>query len=61
MEKKSLSPKWNPTTAEVLGPDTITEAMEHHDCPPRDPTSSWKSLVQIFASIQWTEAADPCC
>jgi hypothetical protein len=26
-----------------------------------DPTSSWKSQMQIFAPNQWTEAADPCC
>jgi hypothetical protein len=47
--------------------DTITEAMEHSqkgtypDCPPKDPTSSWKSQMQIFAPNQWIEAADPCC
>jgi hypothetical protein len=33
----------------------------YHDCPTRDPTSSWKSQMQLFASNQWTEAADPCC
>jgi hypothetical protein len=43
-----------------------TEAMEssqkgaYHDCPPKGPTSSWKSQVQIFTPNQWTEAADPC-
>jgi hypothetical protein len=38
--------------------------MEHsqkgtyHDCPSKDPTSRWKSQIQIFAPNQWTEAAD---
>ena len=48
-------------------PDTIiTDAMEHsqkgtyHDCPPKDPTNSWKSQMQIFTPNQWTEAVDPC-
>jgi hypothetical protein len=27
--------------------------------PPKDPTSSWRSQMQIFAPSQWTEAADP--
>ena len=60
-------PKWDPAQGEVPRPDTITEAMEHsqkgtyHDCPLKDPTSSWKSQMQIFAPNQWTEAADPCC
>jgi hypothetical protein len=59
------SPKWDPAQGEALRPDTITEAMEHsqkgtcHDCPPKDPTSSWKSQMQIFAPNQWTETADP--
>jgi hypothetical protein len=26
----------------------------------KDPASSWKSQLQIFAPNQWTEAADPC-
>ena len=29
-------------------------------CPPKDPTSSWKSQRQIVAPNHWTEAADPC-
>jgi hypothetical protein len=47
-------------------PDIITEAMEcspketYHDCPLKDPTSSLKNQMQIFAPDQWTEAADPC-
>jgi hypothetical protein len=34
------------------------KAMEHsqkgtcHDCPPKEPTTSWKSQIQIFASNQ---------
>jgi hypothetical protein len=45
---------------------TITEAMEcsqkgtYHDCSLKDPTSSWKSQMQIFTLNQWTEAANPC-
>jgi hypothetical protein len=52
---------------EVPRPDTITEAMEHsqkwsqHDCPLKDPTSSWKCQMQIFAPNNWTAADDPCC
>ena len=51
---------------EAPRPDTIMEAMEHsqkgtyHDCPPEDPTSSWKIQMQIFAPNQWTEVADHC-
>jgi hypothetical protein len=51
----------------VPRPNTISEAMEHsqngtyHDCPLKDPTSSWKSQMQISAPNQWTEAANPCC
>jgi hypothetical protein len=49
-----------------LGPDPISEVIEssqkgtYHDCPLKDPTSSWKCQIQIFASNQRTEAADPC-
>ena len=33
----------------------------YYDCLPlKDPTSSWKSQIQIFAPNQWTEAADSC-
>jgi len=59
-------PKWDPAQREAQRPDTIIEAMEcsqkgvYHDCPPTDPTSSWKSQIQICAPKQWTEAADPC-
>jgi hypothetical protein len=28
---------------------------------PKDPRSSWKIQMQIFATNQWTEADDPCC
>jgi hypothetical protein len=41
--------------------------MEHsqkgicHDCPLKDPTSSWKNQMQIFASNQLTEGANPYC
>jgi hypothetical protein len=47
--------KWNPAQGEAPRPDTITEAMEcsqkeiYHDCPLKDPKSSWKSQMQIFA------------
>jgi hypothetical protein len=49
---------------EASRPDTLTEAMEcsqkgaYHDCPLKDPTSSCKNQMQIFALNQWTEAAD---
>jgi hypothetical protein len=33
----------------------------YHDCSLKDPTSSDKSQMQIFAPNQWTEAADLCC
>jgi hypothetical protein len=29
--------------------------------PPKDPTSCWKSQMQLFAPNQSTEAAEPCC
>jgi hypothetical protein len=32
-----------------------------HDCPLKDPTSSWKYSMQIFAQNQWTEVANLCC
>ena len=56
----------------TAGPPTVsialllTEAMEssqtgiYHECPPKDPPSSWKSQMQIFAPNQWTDAADCC-
>jgi len=43
-----IGPKWDPAHRVVPRPDPITEAMEsshkgtYHDCPPKDPTSSWK-------------------
>jgi hypothetical protein len=58
-------PKWDPTQGKVPKPDTITEAIEHsqketyHDFPSEDPTSNWKSEMQICALNQWAEAADP--
>jgi hypothetical protein len=60
-------PKWDLAQGEIPRPDTIIEAMEHsqkwtyNDYPPKDPTSIWKSQMQIFAPNQWTEAADSCC
>jgi hypothetical protein len=51
---------------EVPRPDTITEAMEcsqkgtFYERTPEDPTSSWRSQMQIIAPDQWTEAADSC-
>jgi hypothetical protein len=65
-EGRVTDPKWDPAQGKVPRPDTITEAMEHsqkgiyHNCPPKNPTSSWKSQMQIFAPNQWTETADPC-
>jgi hypothetical protein len=62
-----IGTKWDPAQGEVPRPDTINEAMEHSqkvtcpDCSPKDPTSSWKDQIQIFAPNQWTEAAYPCC
>jgi hypothetical protein len=54
-------PKWDLAWGCVPWPDTITEAMEHlHDCPLKDPISSWKSQMQIFTLNQWTEVGDPC-
>jgi len=50
---------------EAPRPDTISEAMgrsqkeTYYDYSPKDPTSSWKSQMQICAPNQWTEAADP--
>jgi hypothetical protein len=66
-EGPATGPKWDPIQGEAPRPHTIIEAMEcsqkgiYHDCPPKDPTSSWKSQMQIFAPNQWTEEADPCC
>jgi hypothetical protein len=60
-------PKWDSAHGEVPRFDTITGAMEcsqkgtYHDWPLKDPTSCWKSQLQLFAPNQWTEAADPCC
>jgi hypothetical protein len=59
-------PKWDPIQGEDPRPDSITEAMEgsqkgtYLDRPPKDPTSSWKSQMQVFVRNQWTEADDPC-
>jgi hypothetical protein len=50
-----IGPKWDPAQAEVPRSESITEAMEHsqkgtcHGCPLKDPTSRWKSQMQIFA------------
>jgi len=62
----SNRPKGESSSKAAPRPDTITEAWKcsqkgaYHIFPPKDPTSSWKSQMQIFASNQWTEAADPC-
>ena len=62
-EGPATGPKWDP----AQGADTITEVIEHtvkgiyHNCPLKDPTSSWKNQMQIFAHNEWTEAPDPCC
>ena len=48
-------PQWDPAQGEAPRSDTITEAIEcsqkgtYHDCPLKDPTSSRKSQMQIFA------------
>jgi hypothetical protein len=33
---------------------------DNYDCPLKDPTSSWKSQMHLFAPNPWTEAADLC-
>jgi hypothetical protein len=54
IEGPVTGPRWDPAQGEVPRPDTITEAMEHshkgtyHDCPLKDPISSWKSQLQIL-------------
>ena len=59
--------KWYAANGEVPRPENITEAMEssqkviYHYCPTKDPKSSWKIQMQIFAPNHWTEAADLCC
>jgi hypothetical protein len=64
--RPSNRPNWHPAQGDTPRPDSITEAMQcshkgtYHDCPLKDPTSSWKSQMQIFAPNQWTEAIDPC-
>jgi hypothetical protein len=42
------------------GYGTLTKGA-YHDHVLKDPTSSWKSQMQLFARNQWTEAADPWC
>jgi hypothetical protein len=50
-EGRVTGPKWGPIHWEVPRSNTITEAMEcsqkgtYHDCPPKDPTSTWKSQM----------------
>ena len=63
----ATGPNWNPAQGEAPRPDNIIDAMvcsqkkeTYHDCPLKDPTSSWKSQMQIFTLNQWTEAANPC-
>jgi hypothetical protein len=66
-EVPATGPKSDQAQWDVPRPDTITEVMEcspkgtFHDCPVKDPKSNCKSQMQIFATIQWTEAAYHCC
>ena len=63
----ATSPKWEPAQEEVPSPYTITEDVEcspkgiYQDYPPKDPISSRKSQMQLFAPNQWTEPDDYCC
>jgi hypothetical protein len=41
------------------GYEALTKGT-YHEYPLKDPTSSWKSQMQIFALNQWTKAAYPC-
>jgi hypothetical protein len=58
IRRSSDSPKMHTGQEEVSRPDTIMEAMEpsqkgtYHDCLLKDPTSSSKTQMQIFAPIQ---------
>jgi hypothetical protein len=66
-EGPAVVPKWDLAQGLVPRPITITEAMVHlqkgtyHYCPLKEPTSCWKSQIQIVVPNQWTEAADLCC
>ena len=52
---------WSPLIElKSLGYGALTKKGTYHVCHLNDQTSSWKSQRQIFASNQWTEAADPC-
>jgi hypothetical protein len=42
------------------GPKAWHYYWRYHDHTLEDPTSSWKSQMQIFAPNQWIKAADPC-
>jgi hypothetical protein len=59
-------PNWDPAQGNALRPGIITDAIvclqivAYHDCPLKEPTSSWKDQMQIFTPNQWAEAADPC-
>ncbi|TNN04696.1 hypothetical protein EWB00_000450 [Schistosoma japonicum] len=59
--------KWEPAQEEVPSPYTITADVEgspkgiYQDYPPKDPISSRKSQMQLFAPNQWTEPDDYCC
>jgi hypothetical protein len=37
----------------------VVTKSAYHDRHPKDPTSSWKSQMQIFIPNKWTKAADP--
>jgi hypothetical protein len=48
-------PNWDPAQGDAPRPHTITDAMvclqiwDYHDCLLKDPRSSYKSQMQIFA------------
>jgi hypothetical protein len=37
-----------------------SQKWTYHAFPLKDPTSSWKSQIQIFILNEWTESSDPC-
>jgi hypothetical protein len=62
----ATGPNWDQTQWEASRPHRITEATvcsqkeTYCDCPLRDPTSNWKSQMQLFSPNQWSKAGDPC-